>query len=309
MAATNMVSHGGRIRLDGADVTDRPAHALPRAGLRRTFQQNAFFGGMTVLENMAAALLESRPSPLAQSVFLPWIEAAAPARDRGAGEGPSPGLPRARERHGRLCRASSPTARSACSRSRSAAPGARVVLLDEPAAGLGGPDMIALQGRARADARHRPRRGADRASHGPRDGDRRRGRRPRISARSSRPAGPPRSRPIRASSKPISGGPREREARDRQPARLAYGQAEAVAVERSSSSRHARRGDRRQRGRQVDADQRGRQLVAGRAPDQRLRPARRGGADGLSADQHVRCGVQLVPRGAACSWASRSRRT
>ncbi len=30
---------------------------------------------------------------------------------------------------------------------------------------------------------------------------------------------------------------------------------------------------------------------------------------GLSADQHVRRGVQLVPEGAACSWASRSRRT
>src|SRR3974390_2576864 len=64
MAATNMVTHAGRLWLDGRDVTRAFAHSLPRAGLRRTFQQNAFFGGMTVLENMAGALLENRPSPL-----------------------------------------------------------------------------------------------------------------------------------------------------------------------------------------------------------------------------------------------------
>src|SRR6185437_9833671 len=36
MAATNMTPHSGRLRLDGADVTQVRAHKLPRLGLRRT---------------------------------------------------------------------------------------------------------------------------------------------------------------------------------------------------------------------------------------------------------------------------------
>ncbi len=146
MAATNMVSHGGSLRLDGTDVTRKPAHDLARAGLRRTFQQNAFFGGMTVLENMAAALMESRPSPLAQSVFLPWIE----ARRRRAIEAQARAHLLAyhvpESTHGRLPGELSYGTQRMLSIALAAAPGARVVLLDEPAAGLGGPDMIALRG-------------------------------------------------------------------------------------------------------------------------------------------------------------------
>ncbi|MFH6787168.1 MULTISPECIES: ABC transporter ATP-binding protein [Methylobacterium] len=145
MAATNMVSHGGTIRLDGADVTGRPAHALARSGLRRTFQQNAFFGGMTVAENMAAALMESRPSPLAQSVFVPWIE----ARRRRAIDAEARAHLLAyhvpESAHGRLPGELSYGTQRMLSIALAAAPGARVVLLDEPAAGLGGPDMIALR--------------------------------------------------------------------------------------------------------------------------------------------------------------------
>jgi branched-chain amino acid transport system ATP-binding protein len=74
MAATNMTTHAGRLRLDGADVTHVHAHRLPRLGLRRTLQQNAFFGGMTVLRNMVGALLDRSPSSLAGSFFLPWVE-------------------------------------------------------------------------------------------------------------------------------------------------------------------------------------------------------------------------------------------
>jgi branched-chain amino acid transport system ATP-binding protein len=145
LAATNMVSHTGGIVLDGADVTDVPAHRLPGLGLRRTFQQNAFFGGMTVLENMAGALLENRPSSLAGSVLLPWME----ARRRRAVEA------EARQHllryhvpetlHHKLPGELSYGSQRMLSIALAAAPGARVVLLDEPAAGLGGPDMIALR--------------------------------------------------------------------------------------------------------------------------------------------------------------------
>ncbi|MGC2085727.1 MAG: ATP-binding cassette domain-containing protein [Bradyrhizobium sp.] len=146
MAATNMVSHGGSLQLDGRDVTRAPAHHLPRAGLRRTFQQNAFFGGMTVLENMAGALLENRPSRLAQSVLAPWAE----SRKRRGIEAEARRhllnyhVPEAV--HHRLPGELSYGTQRMLSIALAAAPGARVVLLDEPAAGLGGPDMITLRG-------------------------------------------------------------------------------------------------------------------------------------------------------------------
>ncbi len=145
LAATNMVTHGGRLMLDGVDVTAMPAHRLPRRGLRRTFQQNAFFAGMNVLENMMGALVERRPSSLAGSVFLPWRE----RRLRRAIEAEAEAhlqryhVPRALHRHlpGEL----SYGTQRMLSIALAAAPGARVVLLDEPAAGLGGPDMLALR--------------------------------------------------------------------------------------------------------------------------------------------------------------------
>lgn len=145
LAATNMVSHTGRVVLDGTDVTHVPAHRLPVAGLRRTFQQNAFFSGMTVIENMAGALLENRPSGLAGSVFLPWME----ARRRRAIEVEARQhllryhVPEAL--HHKLPGELSYGTQRMLSIALAAAPGARVVLLDEPAAGLGGPDMTALR--------------------------------------------------------------------------------------------------------------------------------------------------------------------
>jgi branched-chain amino acid transport system ATP-binding protein len=145
LAATNMVSHTGSIVLDGTDVTHVQAHSLPWAGLRRTFQQNAFFGKMTVLENMAGALLENRPSRLAGSVFLPWME----ARRRRAIEAEArQHLRRYRvpeSLHDRLPGELSYGTQRMLSIALAAAPGARVLLLDEPAAGLGGPDMTALR--------------------------------------------------------------------------------------------------------------------------------------------------------------------
>jgi branched-chain amino acid transport system ATP-binding protein len=154
MAATNMVTHTGTLALEGADVTHVPAHRLPRLGLRRTFQQNAFFGGMTVLENMAGALLDRPPSSLAGSVFLPWSEARrwreieAEARQHLLRYE----IPEAL--HGHLPGELSYGTQRMLSIALAAAPGARVVLLDEPAAGLGGRDMLALRNlliRMRAD--------------------------------------------------------------------------------------------------------------------------------------------------------------
>ena len=67
-ATTNMVRHDGQVLLDGDDVTALPPHRLAAQGLHRTFQQNAFFSGIPVLENMTGALLRSTGTPLAASV-------------------------------------------------------------------------------------------------------------------------------------------------------------------------------------------------------------------------------------------------
>lgn len=45
----------GRIRLFGDDVTDAPAHARIRAGLRRTYQTSRLFAGLSVVENLFLA--------------------------------------------------------------------------------------------------------------------------------------------------------------------------------------------------------------------------------------------------------------
>jgi branched-chain amino acid transport system ATP-binding protein len=42
----------GRIRLDGTDLTGRPPHAITMAGLARTFQNIRLFGELSVLDNV-----------------------------------------------------------------------------------------------------------------------------------------------------------------------------------------------------------------------------------------------------------------
>jgi branched-chain amino acid transport system ATP-binding protein len=154
MAATNMTSHTGRLILEGADVTHVRAHRLPRLGIRRTFQQNAFFGGMTVLRNMAGALLDRPPSSLAGSFFVPWLESRRRAEIEAEAAQHLLRYEIEESLHQRLPGELSYGTQRMLSIAIAAASGARVVLLDEPAAGLGGPDMMALRAlliRMRAD--------------------------------------------------------------------------------------------------------------------------------------------------------------
>ena len=48
----------GRIRLRGADITRLPQHARVRLGLARTFQINQLFGALAVIDHVALALAE-----------------------------------------------------------------------------------------------------------------------------------------------------------------------------------------------------------------------------------------------------------
>ena len=56
-AVTNAVRRSGRVFLEDADVSATKTFDLASRGLRRTFQQNSFFGELTVLHNAVAAIV------------------------------------------------------------------------------------------------------------------------------------------------------------------------------------------------------------------------------------------------------------
>jgi branched-chain amino acid transport system ATP-binding protein len=110
----------GRVLVDGAAVSGRPAHRVARAGVARTFQSVRLFRGLSVRENvevaalgMGASKVEARRRAdelIGEFGLRRWADALAGT------------LPYGRERSVELARA--------------LATGARFLLLDEPAAGL-----------------------------------------------------------------------------------------------------------------------------------------------------------------------------
>jgi branched-chain amino acid transport system ATP-binding protein len=143
-AVTNSVPHEGDVFLDGERVTHVPTWDLAALGLRRTFQQNAFFGELTALENTMGALISEHSTGLLTSIFAPWKEAAS--RRRAAAEAArllaSFGIEAAY--HNRLPASIPYGVQRLLSVVLAYGLGARALLLDEPAAGTGGPDMRRL---------------------------------------------------------------------------------------------------------------------------------------------------------------------
>jgi branched-chain amino acid transport system ATP-binding protein len=143
-AVTNSVPHSGEVWLKGERVTEVPTHALARRGLRRTFQQNAFFGELTVLENAQSALLDAHSTGLAAALFAPWREIATRRRAEAAAAAllDAFGIPAAY--HGALPGDIPYGVQRLLSVVLAYGSGAEAVLLDEPAAGVGGNDMRQL---------------------------------------------------------------------------------------------------------------------------------------------------------------------
>ncbi|WP_206667973.1 ABC transporter ATP-binding protein [Teichococcus oryzae] len=143
-AATHMAARSGRVWLGGRDVTELPPHALAGLGLKRAFQQNNFFTTMTVLDNMVAVLAPEAGTGLLPSLLLPLRE----ARRRAALESEAAallerfGVPRAL--HGLRPPNIPYGSQRMLSIALAFGRGARVLMLDEPAAGLGGADMAHL---------------------------------------------------------------------------------------------------------------------------------------------------------------------
>lgn len=141
---TNAVRSTGVVRLFGEDVSDVPPERLARLGMRRTFQQNSFFNELTVFENVMAAFQAERYSGLFTSLTRPWVE----VRSRRAIE---------RQARARLDEFGIPNRylslypddvpyglQRVMSIVVAYAAGADVLLIDEPAAGVGGSDMAHL---------------------------------------------------------------------------------------------------------------------------------------------------------------------
>lgn len=143
-AVTNAVTRSGNVWLDGDKVTDLPTFQLARRGLRRTFQQNAFFGELTLLENAMAAMLREHSTSLAHSILMPWQEAASRRQAEAAAANllTSFGIAPAdhRKRPGDIAYGT----QRLLSVVLSYGAGAQALLIDEPAAGTGGNDMKRL---------------------------------------------------------------------------------------------------------------------------------------------------------------------
>ncbi|MEU2509752.1 ATP-binding cassette domain-containing protein [Streptomyces sp. NPDC007863] len=119
---------GGRVLLDGRDVTRRPAHARARLGLARTFQQPALFPSLSVEENVRVGAEHGRrrgDPAAATERALRLAGLAGPVRHRRTA-----GLPTGLLRRVELARA--------------LAGHPHTLLLDEPAAGLDAAEAEAL---------------------------------------------------------------------------------------------------------------------------------------------------------------------
>jgi ABC-type branched-subunit amino acid transport system ATPase component/ABC-type branched-subunit amino acid transport system permease subunit len=118
----------GRIWFDGRDITGRPAHVIARAGIGRAFQITMIFPRLTVRQNLQYAMLAHRGRTV-----QPWGLADRIYRDEAlqlldaVGLGPYAELPAGQLSHGD---------QRAIELAISLALGSRMILLDEPTAGM-----------------------------------------------------------------------------------------------------------------------------------------------------------------------------
>jgi branched-chain amino acid transport system ATP-binding protein len=133
----------GSIRIDGAEIFRLRPHRIARLGLARTFQNIRIFSGLSVLENVMVAAAGNRPTSLAHTIAAntrhkTW-EAEIANRARGSLE--AVGLSsRAADAAGQLPYAQQRLLEIA----RALASDPKVLLLDEPAAGMNTTESLAL---------------------------------------------------------------------------------------------------------------------------------------------------------------------
>jgi branched-chain amino acid transport system ATP-binding protein len=133
----------GSIRIEGAEIFRLKPHRIARLGLSRTFQNIRIFGSLSALENvMVAAACNARPSllgPISANARQRRAEVELAERAREAldavgllrrTDDPAAALPYAQQRLLEIARA--------------LASDPKVMLLDEPAAGMNSTEAMAL---------------------------------------------------------------------------------------------------------------------------------------------------------------------
>jgi branched-chain amino acid transport system ATP-binding protein len=139
LIAGDMAPSEGRVHLFGRDVTGMPAHQRARLGLSRTFQVTNLFGGLSVLDNVRLAVQAKASSR--------WRFLAPIRRDDQVGAAAREAL----ERVGIGARADDRVADLSHGEQRqlevamALATEPRVLLLDEPAAGLSAGERARLR--------------------------------------------------------------------------------------------------------------------------------------------------------------------
>jgi branched-chain amino acid transport system ATP-binding protein len=143
-AVTAMVPRQGRVSLRGEDITAVPAHRLAERGLKRAFQQNAFFHELTVLENMLSVMQRTAGSSLLAAALTPRVSARRRAQAAGQAAALLERFGIEAHYHGRLPAEIPYGTQRLLSIALAHGTGASALLLDEPGAGLGGDDMQRL---------------------------------------------------------------------------------------------------------------------------------------------------------------------
>ena len=169
----------GRIVFDGVDVSDKPPHAITALGVGRTFQNIRLFQHMTALENVLVGMhCRMRGGIFGSILRTPRVRREErDATKRGRELLTYSGLP---GRHNEMARNLPYGDQRRLEVARALATKPKLLLLDEPTAGMNPQETAAFTTFVARSATSRPDRADDRARHEGRDGHLRPRHRPRL---------------------------------------------------------------------------------------------------------------------------------